>query len=44
MLVNLSYLPMTTPDIVTGVSLMLMFIFVKIPLGYADDDIGAHCV
>ena len=32
-LVNLSYLPMTTPDIVTGVSLMLMFIFVKIPLG-----------
>ena len=33
MLVTLSYLPMTTPDIVTGVSLMLMFIFVKIPLG-----------
>lgn len=32
-LVNLSYLPMTTPDIVTGVSLMLMFIFMKIPLG-----------
>ena len=32
-LVNVSYLPMTTPDIVTGVSLMLMFIFVKIPLG-----------
>ena len=33
MLVNVSYLPMTTPDIVTGVSLMLMFLFVKIPLG-----------
>ena len=33
MLINLSYLPMTTPDIVTGVSLMLMFIFTKIPLG-----------
>ena len=32
-LVNLSYLPMTTPDIVTGVSLMLMFVFVKAPLG-----------
>ena len=32
-LVNLSYLPMTTPDIVTGVSLMLMFIFTKVPLG-----------
>ena len=32
-LVNVSYLPMTTPDIVTGVSLMLMFIFAKIPLG-----------
>lgn len=33
LLINLSYLPMTTPDIVTGVSLMLMFIFMKIPLG-----------
>ena len=33
LLVNMSYLPMTTPDIVTGVSLMLMFIFVKVPLG-----------
>ena len=33
MLINVSYLPMTTPDIVTGVSLMLMFLFVKIPLG-----------
>ena len=32
-LINVSYLPMTTPDIVTGVSLMLMFIFAKIPLG-----------
>ena len=32
-LVNVSYLPMTTPDIVTGVSLMLMFLFVKVPLG-----------
>ena len=33
LLINVSYLPMTTPDIVTGVSLMLMFIFVKLPLG-----------
>ena len=33
LLINVSYLPMTTPDIVTGVSLMLMFIFVKVPLG-----------
>ena len=33
LLVNLSYLPMTTPDIVTGVSLMLMFVFMNIPLG-----------
>ena len=33
LLTNLSYLPMTTPDIVTGVSLMLMFVFMKIPLG-----------
>ena len=27
-----AYLPMTTPDIVTGVSLMLMFVFVHCPL------------
>ena len=33
MLVNVSYLPMTTPDIVTGVSLMLMFVFARVPLG-----------
>ena len=33
LLTNVSYLPMTTPDIVTGVSLMLMFVFAKIPLG-----------
>ena len=32
-LINVSYLPMTTPDIVTGVSLMLMFVFMKVPLG-----------
>jgi len=31
---KLSYLPMTAPDIVTGVSLMLMFVFANIPLGY----------
>ena len=34
LLMKASYLPMTTPDIVTGVSLMLMFVFVKVPLGY----------
>ena len=33
LLMKASYLPMTTPDIVTGVSLMLMFVFMKIPLG-----------
>ena len=33
MLINVSYLPMTTPDIVTGVSLMLMFLFAHVPLG-----------
>lgn len=32
-LINISYLPMTTPDIVTGVSLMLMFLFAHVPLG-----------
>lgn len=29
----ISNIPMTMPDIVTGVSLMLMFIFAKVPLG-----------
>ena len=33
MLTNVSYLPMTTPDIVTGVSLMLMYLFCHVPLG-----------
>ena len=28
-----SNIPMTMPDIVTGVSLMLMFVFMKVPLG-----------
>lgn len=32
-LINLSYLPMTMPDIVTGVSLMMMFVFVNVPRG-----------
>ena len=32
-LLNLSYLPMTRPDIVTGVSLMLMFVAVNMPRG-----------
>lgn len=32
-LLNLSYLPMTMPDIVTGVSLMMMFVFIKMPRG-----------
>ena len=34
LLTNLSYLPMTMPDIVTGVSLMLTFIAINWPLGY----------
>ncbi len=31
---NLSRLPMLTPDIVTGISLMILFIFMKLPLGF----------
>lgn len=31
--INVSYLPMTMPDIVTGVSLMLLFVFTRIPTG-----------
>ena len=33
LLATVSNIPMTMPDIVTGVSLMLMFVFVKVPLG-----------
>ena len=31
---NVAYLPMTTPDIVTGVSLMLLFLQMKVPTGF----------
>ena len=30
---NINYLPVLNPDIVTGVSLMLLFFFLKIPMG-----------
>ena len=30
---NVTYLPVLSPDIVTGISLMLLFVFLKIPLG-----------
>lgn len=33
-LINVSYLPMTMPDIVTGISLMMLFIVVKLDMGY----------
>ncbi|MCL2817109.1 MAG: ABC transporter permease [Clostridiales bacterium] len=29
-----SYLPMLTPDIVIGISLMLLFLFISLPMGY----------
>lgn len=31
---NLTYLPVLNPDIVTGIALMLLFIFVKLKLGF----------
>jgi len=31
---NLTYLPVVNPDIVTGISLMILFIFVKLNLGF----------
>ena len=34
MVMNLTYLPVLNPDIVTGISLMLLFILVKIPRGF----------
>ncbi|MGN0629397.1 MAG: ABC transporter permease [Oscillospiraceae bacterium] len=33
-LLNISYFPIINPDIITGVSLMLLFIFLKMKLGY----------
>lgn len=34
MVMNISYLPVLNPDIVTGIAMMLLFIFIKLPLGY----------
>ena len=33
---NVSYLPILNPDIVTGISLMLLFTFISIPLGFVS--------
>lgn len=33
-LMNLTYLPIINPDIVTGVSLMILFVFMRMELGY----------
>ncbi|MFZ7102130.1 MAG: ABC transporter permease [Peptococcaceae bacterium] len=33
-LMNITYLPVLNPDIVTGIALMLLFIFCRLPLGY----------
>lgn len=33
-MLNISYLPMTMPDIVTGISLMLLFVQLNIPTGF----------
>lgn len=34
LVVNLTYLPIINPEIITGVSLMLLFVFIKLELGY----------
>ena len=34
MMMTLTNIPMTMPDIVTGISLMLLFIFTRVPRGY----------
>ena len=34
LVLNLNYLPILNPDIVTGISLMVLFIFMKMPLGF----------
>lgn len=35
-LMNFTYLPILNPDIVTGIALMLLFIFLKIPRGFVS--------
>lgn len=34
LILNVNYLPVLNPDIVTGIALMSLFVFVKIPLGF----------
>ena len=34
LIMNITYLPVLNPDIVTGISLMILFLFVKINLGF----------
>ncbi|HHX62913.1 MAG TPA: ABC transporter permease [Epulopiscium sp.] len=34
LIMNVTYIPLLSPDIVTGISLMLLFIFTKIPRGF----------
>ena len=34
LVLNINYLPILNPDIVTGISLMVLFIFAKMPLGF----------
>lgn len=36
MVMNLTYLPVVNPDIVTGLSLMILFIFAQVRLGFAS--------
>lgn len=33
-MMNVTYIPLLSPDIVTGISLMLLFIFTKVPRGF----------
>jgi hypothetical protein len=35
LVLNLNYIPILNPDIVTGISLMVLFIFMKMNLGFA---------
>lgn len=36
LMMNITYIPLLSPDIVTGISLMLLFMFVKIPRGFTS--------
>lgn len=36
LIMNITYIPLLSPDIVTGISMMILFMFIKIPRGFSS--------